>query len=241
MADEKPSGTGSTTILNDTPATPPAEQTPEAKLFAADKSDVVKPPEPEKKPEENPAEPPKPEEKKEDPKKEPSNPSTEGNKPPVDYENLKLPEGSLLSNDELAAIKKEAKEKGLTLEQAQRAVERTNDYKSFDAAQKEAFSKEREKWKNEWKNDPDFGGDKTVESTELAKRAWNRLADTELKTLADQAGFGDHPAVLRMMARIGKMFSDDTMIRGTVGSPTKPRAPEEILYGGTTKTDGSQS
>ena len=106
--------------------------------------------------------------------------------------------------------------------------------KAFQSRQTESIAKARQDWKAAWSKDPEFGGDKTSESTELAKRAWDRVADNELKTLADQTGFGDHPAVLRMMARIGRLFSEDTLIRGSLGGAPQKKSNEEILYGGTT-------
>jgi hypothetical protein len=107
--------------------------------------------------------------------------------------------------------------------------------KAFAARQNEILIKARQDWKAAWSKDPEFGGDKLAESSELAKRAWDKVADNELKTLANQTGFGDHPAVLRAFARLGRMFSEDQLIRGNVGgTPEKGKSPEEILYGKTT-------
>lgn len=180
--------------------------------------------------------------KKEEPKEEQSKPSTETKPEPVDYESLKLPEGSQLSREELAVIKKEAKEHGLSLDDAQGIIEVKNDaVKALLSRQTETLKNLRQEWKTSWQNDPEYGGDKARESTELAKRAWDKLADNELKTLADQTGWGDHPAVLRMLARAGRLFSEDQLIRGNVGTVPKKRSAEEILYGGTTPTEEPMS
>ena len=222
----------SPSTLNEPSKEVPAEETPEGKLFPEPKAPEVKP---EVKPTElTPGVAPE-EPKKEEPEAEPSKPSTEPKAVTVDYENLKLPDGSLLSADELAEVKKVAKDSGLTLDEAQGVLEVKNDaVKAYSARQTELIVKARQEWKESWSNDPEYGGDKLKENTELAKRAWGKLADNELKTLADQTGFGDHPAVLRMMARIGRLFSEDTLIRGSVGGAPKQRSPEEVLYGKTT-------
>ena len=176
-----------------------------------------------------------PEPKKEEPKTEPTPPTTETKPAPVDYETLKLPEGSLLSNQDLAAVKQEAKENNLSLDEAQGILEVKNDaVRDFSQRQQETWRNLRKEWKQSWINDPEYGGDKASESTELAKRAWDKLADNELKTLADQTGWGDHPAVLRMLARAGRLFSEDQLIRGNVGSTGQKKNAEEILYGATT-------
>ena len=245
MPDQEP--VESPSILNEPPKETPAEKTPEEKLFPNDKPAETKPdatankgdapkPEPiepkpvETKPEEKPKEEPKPTSD--------SKPSTADNKSPIDYESLKLPEGSLLSNDELAFIKKEAKEQGLSLEEVQGVLEVKNDaVKAFLARQNQSVQAAQKEWKEAWLKDPEYGGDKLKESTELAKRAWDRFADSELKKLADQTGFGNHPSVLRMMARIGKLMSEDRLVRGQVGGAPEKKSPEEILYGKTTPTN----
>lgn len=214
-------------LLNE-PSKEPAVTTPESVLFP---EPVIpsKVAEPVKSAE------PTPEPTKEAPKTEQAKPSTETPVVPVDYESLKLPQGSLLSGEELAVVKKEAKENGLSLDEAQGIIEVKNDaVKAFQARQVETLKVARQEWKESWLKDPEYGGDKAAESTELAKRAWDKLADNELKTLADQTGWGDHPAVLRMLARAGRLFSEDQLIRGQIGSSTQKKSPEEILYGGTT-------
>lgn len=175
--------------------------------------------------------------KKEEPK-EPAPATTETKPAPVDYETLKLPEGSLLSQQELAEVKKDAKENNLSLEEAQGIIEVKNDaIKGFSQRQQETWQNLRKEWKQSWLNDPEYGGDKASESTELAKRAWDKLADNELKTLADQTGWGDHPAVLRMLARAGRLFSEDQLIRGNVVASPQKQRPEEILYGKTSPSN----
>jgi hypothetical protein len=225
---EKPS------LINEPPKADPALQEPADKLYPEKKAEGEPAKEPEKKEPEPKKEEPKTEpEKKEEPKQEePKAPAAEGAKPPIDYESLKLPEGSLLPQEQLAALKKEAKEHGLTLEDAQGVLEVKNDaVSSFVSWQKQQITKAQEVWADAWKKDPEYGGEKLNESTELAKRAWDFVADSELKTLADQAGFGNHPAVLRAFARLGKrLFAEDNFVRGSVGREQKGQDPWDRMY-----------
>lgn len=242
MATEAPVKESPST-LNEPLNEAPVEKTPEQMLFPDLKpTEPVKPVAPDSKVVEPKKEEPTSEAKKEEPKTEPTKPSTEVATTPVDYENLKLPPGSPLPAAQLASFKQEAKEQGLTLEEAQGVLEVKNDAaRAVITSQNEALIQARQDWKAAWLKDPEYGGDKATESTELAKRAWDRLADSELKTLADQTGFGDHPAVLRMMARLGRMFSEDKVVRGNVGASPKQKSPEEILYGATTPAEEPMS
>lgn len=226
-------------LINEPKVVPPVEPLPEAKLFPDKEAEAAKAAEAAKvaeaakaadtaKAAEEAAKAGKP--KEGEPKPGDAKPSPEQNAT-VDYENLKLPEGSLLSADELSAVKKEAKDNKLTLDEAQGILDIKNDtINAYNARQKQALSSFRKEWRSSWEKDPDFGGDKLSESTENAKRAWDKLADNELKTLADQTGWGDHPAVLRMLARAGALFSEDQLVRGTLGGPPKEIPPEERMY-----------
>lgn len=154
-----------------------------------------------------------------------------GEKPSTDYE-LKLPEGSLLSQDELDSIQKQAKESSWTQAQAEGILTVRNDaVKSYVSRQQSALQKARDDWKSACATDPVIGGPKFAENAELAKRAWARLADPELKELAEKTGFGNHPSVLRTFVAIGRMFAEDQMVRGTAGAPPKERSHAAILFG----------
>jgi hypothetical protein len=229
-------------LINEPAKAAPAEVTPESKLFPAEEAPKPKADEPAK-PDESapkpdapkPEDKPKDEPKKEEPKPGEPKPSADANKAPVDYENLKLPDGSLLSAADLEALKKDAKESGLTLEDAQGVLEVKSDaVKAYAQRQTETLQAVRKEWRANWEKDPVYGGEKLNENTELARRGWDWFADNELKMLADQTGFGDHPAVLKALARLGKLFAEDSNIRGTLGGTPKEKSPEEKLYGATT-------
>jgi hypothetical protein len=228
-------------LINEPKQEVPIPKGPEDVLYPQKKAEGEPAKEPEKKePEPKKEEPAQEPEKKEEPKtEEPKAPATEANKAPIDYESLKLPEGSLLTSDQLASVKKEAKEQGLSLDEAQGVLEVKNDaVSSFASWQKQQLVKAQEGWKKAWESDPEYGGEKLNESTELAKRAWDFVADNELKTLADQAGFGNHPAVLRAFARLGKrLFAEDNFVPGNVMGAQKSKEPWERLYQNGSKSD----
>lgn len=183
---------------------------------------------------------PPPEPTKKEPAKGPDGAQT-------DYE-LALPKDSLLTAEDLAAIAKEAKEAGLSKEEAEEVVKAQSQVASTTAArvqaqQQQAFEAEKAAWKKAVADDAEMGGDKLAETTLMASRAFQALASPLLKKLADDTGLGSHPEFVRMMAKIGKMMGEDRLIIGHVGG-----APEEDtstadgkarkMYGKTTP-DGS--
>lgn len=195
------------------PVTPPA--TPPVATPPADPKDV-KPPTESKPPEA------------------PKAPAT----PPTEYE-LKLPEGSLLSAEDLAQTLKDAKAAGLTKEQAEAKLNLQNQTANqtadrVRAQQEKAFSEQKIAWKNAVSKDVEMGGDKYNETVALASRAFKATASLELQKIMDSTGLGSHPEYVRQMAKIGRMMAEDKLILGQVGAAPAPMAKEAVLYGKTT-------
>lgn len=212
------------------PATPPAV-TPPAVTPPVETPPVVTPPVtapvPEVKP---PTEPPKPEVK---PTPTPA---------PTDYD-LKLPEGSPLSEEDRAQTLKDAKAAGLSKEQAETLLtSKDQGARALETRQKQAFEETKTAWKEAIAKDPEMGGDKHAETVTLANRAFKTLASAELQMWADKTGLGNYPEFVRLMAKVGSMMAEDKLVRGTVGSTPTAKTREEILYGKTTPgADGKVS
>jgi hypothetical protein len=260
MPPEKtPAASGDSTILNQPPAAP---KTPEGKVYtdptpaAAAAPDPVTPPAtppsgtppatppatpptsgeppatpPAQPPAATPQDPPKP--------GEPKTPPAAGSTPPADYD-LKLPEGSPLTPEDLAQTLKDAKDAGMTKEQAEQMLEKKDQTaRAVLQRQDTALKTEQAKWQDQCAKDPEIGGDDYAKNIELAKRAWDKLASAELKELASNkvvngvqmTGLANHPEVVRLMVRIGKLIGEDVLVRGTSGAAPKGKNPEDVLYG----------
>lgn len=155
-------------------------------------------------------------------------------KPQTDYD-LKLPEGSPLSAEDLAQTVKDAKAAGLLKEQAQTLLNsKDQGARALKTRQDAAYEQTKVKWKEDVKNDPEMGGPKLAETVGLASRAFKTLASAELQVWAEKTGLGSYPEFVRLMAKVGRMMGEDTLIRGTVGAPQEKKPPEEVLYGATT-------
>ncbi len=143
---------------------------------------------------------------------------------------LKLDDGSLLDAAYVEQFSQFAKEKKLTQDQAQEFLQReAQALNSFVQKQQQEFEKVQAEWVNQIKNDSEIGGEKFNQSIELAHRALKQFAsDSFLKEL-ETTGYGNHPELVRVFAKIGNMIKEDKMISPSAAGGT--RSIEEIFYG----------
>ena len=165
------------------------------------------------------------------PKKEP-----EGSKPEPKALELKLPEGSHLTAQDVEKVAARAKQLNLTPEQAQAELQRESDLvKSFVDGEKQKLAKEVSAWVDESKKDPEIGGEKFAQSAEVAKRVVNRFGTEAFKKALNDSGLGNHPELVRVFVRIGKAMTEDQMVHPSV-STAAPRSAADVLYGDTSTT-----
>lgn len=152
---------------------------------------------------------------------------------------LKLPEGTSLDQTDLDEVSSFAKANGLNQAQAQAMLEREAAISKQLAAdeparQQEIIKENTSKWLEAAKADKDIGGEKFGQSAESAKRVVDRFASPAMKEIFNKSGFGNHPEVLRMFAKIGKAMAPDTLESGKIhGSGEQPL--EDVFYGGSKK------
>ena len=151
--------------------------------------------------------------------------------PPADYQ-LTLAKDSPLSEEDLATTLKEAKEAGLSKEEAEGMLQ-TKDQaaRNLIARQNQAFESTKKAWKEQAAKDPEIGGEHFTQNIEMAARAWDKLATPALKKIAEDSGIGSHPEVVRLMVKVGRMMSEDRLVRGNVGAIPGKKSKEEIMYG----------
>jgi len=147
---------------------------------------------------------------------------------PEKYE-LKMPEGSQLSQKRIDEVSAYAKEKGLSNEQAQEILNRESDAVSgfFESQRAELLAKS-EGWISEIKADKEFGGENFNQTIEYAKRSIKQFGDPELERVFDETGVGNHPLIVKMHAKIGRLMADDKMVSSHAGSSEERR--EDLLY-----------
>lgn len=147
---------------------------------------------------------------------------------------LKLPEKSPLDAGHLEKIAAFAKERGFSQEEAQAFLERDNaTLTAYVDQMKEQFNMQRNDWIETIRADKEIGGDNLPKSLEFAKRALDRFGSQSLKDELNRTGLGDHPELVRVFTRIGKLMANDSIVIGgdPAGQQAKPLS--EHLYGGT--------
>lgn len=135
------------------------------------------------------------------------------------------PEGQELDANALAVFEPIAKELGLSQEQAQKLVDI---YPQIQQQQAEAWSKQVADWGEQVKADKEIGGDKFNASVGAAQRALDQFGNTELREYLNASGLGNHPALVRFCAKVGKAMAEDTFVVPNQGGQ---RSAADILYG----------
>ena len=139
---------------------------------------------------------------------------------PETYE-FKAPEGRTFDSEVIAEYSKVAKELNLSQEAAQRVLDAVGPkLAERQAAQIEAV---RTGWADSSKADKEFGGERLSENLSVAKKALDAFGTSELRSLLNESGLGNHPEVIRFMFRAGKAISEDSMVTGTKGEAKSAR------------------
>lgn len=156
---------------------------------------------------------------------------------PEKYE-LTAPEGMEFDTAAFEAAEPVLRELGLSNEQAQKLVsaygekivpqitERVQQGFAAQAAQV------RKEWADAFEADPEIGGARKTETQNFAARAFDHYglkAGEGLRQLLDESGIGNHPDLIRFVARVGRDLDEGNFERGD--PVTVPKTPEQKLYG----------
>ena len=109
-----------------------------------------------------------------------------------------------------------ARELNMPQDEAQALVQRMAPklQQRFAAQQTELMARASSEWAESAKADKEIGGDALPESMAAAKRALKHLGTPELASLLEDSRLGNHPEVLRFMARAGKALGPDGTFLG---------------------------
>lgn len=128
---------------------------------------------------------------------------------PEDYA-ATFPDGFDLDEETFSGFKQIAKENGLTQKQFESVVNfEVLRSEKMKTAMKEDVRQHREEsemaLKREWGTNYD-------QKMETAKKVFNRFADDKIKQMVEDTRFGDNPEVIRFMAKIGEVLSEDVLV-----------------------------
>ena len=124
-----------------------------------------------------------------------------------------------------------AKDLGLTNEQAQKLATFHNDQvqallTSQTQVQSEAWANVQKQWVSDARADKEYGhlaGGKTFdENMSMVAKAMQQFGTPALNKALVDSGMGNHPEIARMMFRVGKAISEDSIRVGNVGNSGAP-------------------
>ena len=116
------------------------------------------------------------------------------------------------SPEDLAFVTEMAQQSGLPAKEASEFLRRSEIYQTI------LQEKTAEAWAEASRNDPEFGGERFDANLAVAKRGYDMFATDELKSILEQTGYGNHPEVLRVFHKIGKMMGEDNIVGGGASS-----------------------
>ena len=112
------------------------------------------------------------------------------------------------SPEDLQFIADMAQQSGLPAKEASEFLRRSEIYQTI------LQEKTAEAWQEASRTDPEFGGAQFDANLAVAKRGYNMFASDELKSILEQTGYGNHPEVLRLFHKIGKLTGEDKFVGG---------------------------
>lgn len=145
--------------------------------------------------------------------------TTTGTQTPIEY-TLALPKDAVIEASAVERATAFAKAEKLTPDAAQKALDFVNTEVAADRVRQETASQvafkvlARETWVAELKADPTFGGEQYLTTVEDVTRASARFLTAEERELLNVTGWGNHPMLCKMFARIGQALANDKLLMG---------------------------
>lgn len=134
---------------------------------------------------------------------------------PDEYADFQVPDGVTVDAGIAGDFKTLAKELNLPQDAAQKVFDLgiAMSQKWADG-HSQALTDMREGWVDAVKADPELGGSKLNENVAAAQKAIATFGSDELKELLDTSGLGNHPAIFRFAAAVGKGLGEDDIVTG---------------------------
>lgn len=142
-----------------------------------------------------------------------------------------MPEGVEMDQALADALMPEFKELGLTQKQAQGLVAKYVEAQQAKVEkQGEAWSNTVTKWADDAKADKEIGGDKWDSTVAASQRAIKQFGTPALREYLNASGGGNHPEVIRFVAKVGAMIKEDSPAGSGSEGTGKPADPAHLLF-----------
>lgn len=156
----------------------------------------------------------------------PSGTKTEGEKQPEAltpemYDSLTLPQEVGMGADDIKGLAQVAIANNVKPEAMKAMVE----------AHAASIKAQQDQWAIASANDPLIGGEKMEEHLAVAVKGLKAYGDPEVNALLKQTPLGTHPAILRLLYRVGQTVQEDRHVNSG-GAPAGNRNVADIMFGG---------
>ena len=144
---------------------------------------------------------------------------------------LTMPEGVELDTELATSLGSEFKELGLTHAQAQKLTDKyIATMQAREAGKLTAWGERIQGWADTAKKDPEIGGAKWDQTVSDAQRAVNTLGTPALKEYLNASGGGNHPELIRVLAKAGALIKEDSPPAGGGEGQGKPADAAHVLF-----------
>lgn len=146
---------------------------------------------------------------------------------PEKYE-LTPAEGQSFSPEAIGALEEVARELNLDNASAQKVVDKIAP--ALAQAQQQAVDRASAEWVAQVQADKEIGGDKLQDSLVAARQALDQFGTPGLRELLDSSRLGNHPEIIKLLAKAGKAISPDTSFVGGKPAPAEAKSTAQVLY-----------
>ena len=144
---------------------------------------------------------------------------------------LKMPDGIELDQELADALGPEFADLKLTNAQAQKLVDKYIEIQQGRAVKEgETWAETITGWADKAKADKDIGGAKWDGTVAASRRAVETLGTPALKEYLNASGGGNHPELIRFMAKVGAMIKEDNPASGGAEGAGKPAEAAHVLF-----------
>lgn len=149
---------------------------------------------------------------------------------PVEYA-LTLPQDSFLEPSAVERVTAFAKAENLAPASAQKVLELAQaENAAFVEKQKADYTAKITGWETAVKADPELGGANFSRTLTRTVAVLDRFGDQELKEALKSTGFGNYPALVRFVDKIGAAMANDTPTGGNAGLTPSKKSDAQALY-----------
>lgn len=152
----------------------------------------------------------------------------------LDYTGLALKDDSPLDKEVISRVTEAGKAMNLPKEHAEKLLSfaEAEVVRVIESRQGEFAKIVTEKWPAEVKADAELGGAKYDVTVQNAERAITRFATPEFKKTLNDTGWGAHPELVRVFARIGAAMREDKFESQHGSGPADQKDLATRIYGG---------